>query len=748
MAFCIVPELAIKLREAARKGEIVKPSEMLEMTSSQRRDVFAKYTDKETAAQINTGFEKAINSTHKESLSNWVKSTFNADAKKSGQAKSALTKIAELDEEGLLTPENTDAFLEDLIADKLGVTLTAEQARVISEKSQKLEELGKQISEIGLPPVEYFRARSEMEKYIQSQQPSANLRIATSTIGRAMMLASFKSPIVNIESNTVQAILTAFERRLSSNQYRGLNGDFARKFIKEKWKIYQASGYDMSRGLAWATGRKILGEEITQSQGKGPVRFVGRIAEDTVFKQLMGAPDVAFASVHFTDSANLASTKIALGEKLSGDAAKKRALEIFRDAVLIEPTTIEGELVRSQAIADAQYATYTNKSNYSDVALAIRNVLNVASGDVRLGDQIMPFVKTPANVVGAGIDYSGAGLPLQIYLLPKAILQARGGDTQALKRSIRTFVRAGLGMTFAFALSLAFDPEDFIGNYPVTEKERRLLELKNATANSVRIGGKWISLDYFGSIAAPFVGMMYARKYGHSPTEGTIKYYQGVGVQALKIPGFRDFQDIVKDVTDFTNEVKTGQKELTTAVTNTILDYVRSRTVPAILNDLAKAFDPNERKMDIKKDPLARIKGAIPFWRQSLPGKTTVFGDQIKAEGILSTLLFGSRVKTANEDDLIKELVRLDGEGQLPSITDVEKTSSRVKELKVQIGEKRFNQAMEYYRFLLKNRVERVVNSGSYKRDNDEEKKAAIDKIKNEALDKMLKKYRYKKPKK
>lgn len=747
--FCIVPELAIKLRNAARNGEISKPSEMLEMTSKERRAMFGKFTDEKTASEINTAFEKALTSQQKDALNTWVSKTFNAEVKKSGGAKSALDKIAELNEKGLLTPKEQDSFLEDLVSDKLGVTISAQEAQVISEKAAKIEKLENEFSEIGLPTKEYWKARSELDKYIQAQMPASNLRVMTSTIGRAMMLASFKSPLVNIESNTVQAVLTAFERRIANNSYTGLNGDFALKYMKENFGIFEASGYDTSRMTALTDDKKILGEEITHSQGKGAVRWFSRhVAEDIVFKQLMAAPDVAFSSMHFADSANLASTKIAQGEGLKGKEAKNRALEIFKDSIQLEPKTIEGELVRSQAIADAQYATYTNKSTYSDVALAIRKVLNIASKDARIGDQIMPFVKTPANVVGAGIDYSGIGLPLQMYLLPKAIKQAKAGDSVALKRSIRAITRAGLGLTLAFALSQAFEPEDFIGNYPVSQKEQELLELKNATPNSVRIGDKWVSLDYFGSLAAPFVGMMYARKYGHTKTEDILKYYQGVGVQALKIPGFRDFQDIVKDVTDLTNEKKTGEKELTTATTNVVLDYLRSRVVPAIVNDVAKATDTYEREANIKEDPLARIKAAIPGVRQSLPEKKNVLGNPIKAEGALSTLLFGSRVKTAEDNKLIKELVRLDGEGQLPSITDVEKSSTRVKNFKEQIDSRKFEQAMGYYHQLFKNRVQRTVNSGIYRNATDEKKKSQLEEAKEEALDIMLTKYRYKAPKK
>jgi hypothetical protein len=748
--YCIPPELADTLLKAIKKDDVIGNVQSLyEMTSKERRDAFAKHVGETAARDINAAFEKALVSNQKTALAKWATQTFNSEAKKSGRYKSTVDKINALSEEGLLSPETESAFLEDLVRDKLGVTITAKEAQIISEKAAKIEELSQQVSAIGLPPAEYFKAKADMDKYLQSQMPTHNLKVLTSTIGRAVMLTSFKSPILNIESNTVQGVLTAFERRIGRGEYRGLNSGFARTYIKENMKIFQQSGYDLSRMLSFADDKKILGEEqIVHSQGPGAVRFVGRVAEDTVFKQLMGAPDVAFSSVHFTDSANLASTNIAQSEGLKGKEAKARALEVFKDAVLIEPKTIEGELVRSQAIADAQYATYTNKSAYSDLGLAIRGLLNKFTGDARIGDQIMPFVKTPANVVGAGIDFSGVSLPAQVYLLPKALLQARHGEKEALKRSIKTLVRSGLGMTFAYLLSSLFKPEDFIGNYPVTAKEQELLELKNATTNSIRIGNKWVSLDYFGPLAAPLVGMMYAKKYGQSPPEKVIKYYQGVITQAQKVPGVREFSDIVKDIQDFTNEAKTGGKELTTAATNAVLDYIRSRTVPAILYDYAKATDPYERVMDVKKDPLARIKGAIPGLRQTLPEKTTVFGDTIKAESALSTLLFGARVKTKGESNLIDELIRLDTAGQLPSITDVEKTNPRVKELKVQIGDGQYVQAIKYYRQLLKNGVERTVESGKYRKGTDEDKKKAIESTKNDALEKMLKKYRYKKPKK
>ena len=213
-----------------------------------------------------------------------------------------------------------------------------------------------------------------MENYLESLNPSSELKVATSIIGRGSMLFSIKSPLVNIESNTVQALLTGAERRLISGQFSGVNGEYARDYVKYVNEVYDASGYDVSRMESLQGTQKIRGEEITTTEGKGKTRKIGRIYEDIVFKKLMGKPDVVFSAIHFADSANLASTKIAKGEGLKGEDLKTRSLEIFKDATSINPITPEGQKVREQAIADAQYATYTNESKYSDVALGIRKI--------------------------------------------------------------------------------------------------------------------------------------------------------------------------------------------------------------------------------------------------------------------------------------------------------------------------------------------------------------------------------------
>ncbi len=742
---CIPKPAAEKMKEAVRTGEISIKT-LYEMSSGQRRTLFEKYSSGELAQKINSAFERAMISKQKLALKKWAESTFSQKDKEKPSYKRVLDKINDLEKLGVLNNQNNESFLSDLVAEKLGVTVTASEVQTLTEKAKKLEESYMTKTEDGLPPDNYWKELRGMNDYIISLAPSHKLRVATSIIGRGMMLFSVKSPLVNIISNTVQGFVQGLARRISSNTYKGLNGKFSLEYVKKVNKIYQESGYDISRMESISAPRLVRGEEITHSEGPGGVRRVGRWFEDVVFKQLMGAPDVAASSVAFADSADLASTKIAQEEKLTGEKAKARALEIFKDAILIKPTTVEGEFVRGQAIADARYSTYTQKGGYSDFAMAIRAALNKISGDVRLGDQLMPFVKTPANVIETGINMTGVGFFKGFYKLPEAIRQAKEGNRQPMNKVIGDFVQAGLGLTLSVILAFMFDPDDFVGDYDsLSQKERDLARLKGAPFNSIRIGTKYISMDYFGPLAPSIVGIMYARKYGDSLPEDIFQYTRGAGGQVLRLPGLREFVDLYDGIK---NAVERGDiKKTSEGLFDEAVGYVRARTVPALVNDFAKATDRFERATG--GEALSKLKAGIPGLRQTLPPIISqVTGEEVESEGFFSILLFGGRLGTAEQNEVVKEIGRLSRTGNVPAISNIEYSSSRMKTLREQIGDDKFQEALKFFGKEYGEKAKRVIGGGKYKKADDEGKKKELNSARDDALEKTLKRFHYKKPKK
>lgn len=746
MSFCIPKHIVVKLIAGAKSGDI-EIKKLYSMTSTERRQLFQKYVDVATAKEINAGFEQSMSSTQRNAMASWVKDTF--VGREEAKRTDIFDKIARLKETGLLDPTTEDNFLMDLVGEKLGITVTAKEAEEISKRSEKLqEEYAKPHDKFGLPQTSYFAEKKKMDDYLKSLNPTHSLKVLTSVAGRGAMLFSVKSPITNIIGNTLQAIEQSFERRIMSKQYRGIvDKELVKEYMKKSAEIYKAGHFDASRADSYSDGSKTLGEMITHSQGKGVARRIGRFYEDVVFNRLMGDPDVIFARHVFVDSANLFATKIAESEGLTGQALKDRANQLFLDASSPSATTPEGLLVREQAKAEALFSTYQNDSSMSELSLGIRNLVNKASGDLMLGDQIMPFVKTPANVISMSLDAGGFGfIKGTVGLLKGAIGEFKAGNPKPLRDVGRNYLRSGMGMLFAMILASLIDPDDFVGLWPTNPSEQELLKAKGGNSNMIRVGGKWISLDYFGFLGSPLVGFMYAKKYGKNLPEAMYNYIAGITAQTLQIPGLEESKNLITAIQSLVpGEYETMGSKMRKNLIG-LVDQIRARIVPGFVSDLAKAFDDSEREAD-PDSVIEKLMASIPGLRNQLPRRTDVFGEVIKGEPWYSVILFGARVKTGRETEVVKEMSRLEDAGQLPALTRPEKTSPRVKALKEQLGDEEFAKAMMYFRGNYYEDVSKKINSGSYKRLSDEDKKKELNKIKDDNLEQMLKKYKYKKPK-
>lgn len=416
------------------------------MSSKERRTFFTTHTNDELGKLINTEFEKAMVSSQKSAMTNWAKSVFDPKAKTKPVYKNILDKINNLDELGVLDPKSQDAFLQDLVSDKLGVSVSADEVRAISERAKAIQSAQEAMGDNFGDPfhekeiISFLGAKHKMDLYLLSLSPAPISRVAVGTVGRGTMLLSVKSPLLNIESNTIFGVTEAFARRIASGRFRGANSKLAMDYVKMVNRVYKKTGYDLSRMVdlssGGASGAKVLGD-IVHAQGPGVVRKMGRFYEDVVFKKLLGAPDVAYSSAAFADSLNLNALKVAGG-------SKTKATELMRDAMRINPIDEDAKILRAQAIADAEFSTYTNKSAISNMSEGIRKSLNQLVPDLRLGDATMSFVKTPANVISAGIDYAGGGAVKAIYKTIKAFRSGEPLRPRAYYRLVaRDLIRAG-----------------------------------------------------------------------------------------------------------------------------------------------------------------------------------------------------------------------------------------------------------------------------------------------------------------
>lgn len=635
-----------------------------------------------------------------------------------------------------LNARNAKMYIREALDDVFGTTVTQEEANQIIGKIGEIEKsIVNTLDETGNPSVQTWQKINEMNNLVESLTPSPALQIATSIVGRGMMLSSIKSPVLNVVSNTENILTEMLIRRAVNSLEGGASFSAVDKNVEKDYlayadDVYRASGYNVSTTEGLDAATVTLGERRISTQGAGKFRAFARGVETGVFKYLMGYPDSRAKDFVFSDTAALEATTIAQNEGLSGEMLSKRATELYRDATRVAPLTEEGMLIREKAMIEANVATYTNDTAFSKFALGIRETLNKVTGNVRLGDQLMPFVKTPANVVALGMEYSiGAA-----YLIPNlmtVIRDVKAGKLSAKSRTaIKAAVRNGLGVVLAMLIAMALDPDDYTPDYDaLTMSERRLALEKNAVFNSIRIGDKYISLDYFGPLAVPLTAVLSARRRGEVAWFG---YAKGVASQLQKLPGLKEYSEAVDAVG---RAVSNTPEKTIKNLNNAMIDFIRARTIPSIVNDLAKSIDTYER--ETSAGTYDKAKASIPGIRESLPLKyTTTSKTPRETEPAWSTVLFGARVKTAASNRVIYEIDRLYKKDAKPTITDVTRSGklSELSEAKQQRVRKEF--AKRYYA-----EVYTLIRTRAYRAKDDEQKAAAINKVRRQIIEQLKKTY-------
>lgn len=635
-----------------------------------------------------------------------------------------------------LNARNAKMYVREALDDIFGTTVSQEEANQIIGKIGEIEKsIVNTLDETGNPSVQTWQKINEMNNLVESLTPSPILQIATSIVGRGMMLLSVKSPVLNVVSNTENILTEMLIRRAVNSLEGGASFSAVDKNVEKDYlayadDVYRASGYNVSTTEGLDAATVTLGERRISTQGAGKFRAFARGVETGVFKYLMGYPDSRAKDFVFSDTAALEATTIAQNEGLSGEMLSKRATELYRDATRVAPLTEEGMLIREKAMMEANVATYTNDTWASKLALGIRETLNKVSGNARLGDQLMPFAKTPANVVALGMEYSiGAA-----YLIPNlttVIRDVKAGKLSAKSRTaIKAAVRNGLGVVLAMLIAMALDPDDYTPDYDaLTMSERRLALEKNAVFNSIRIGDKYISLDYFGPLALPLTAVLTARR---KDEVGWFGYAKGVASQMKKTPGLSELKESYDSIT---RAVSSDWAESLKNLSNSMIDFIRARTIPSIVNDLAKSIDTYER--ETSAGTYDKAKASIPGIRESLPLKyTTTSKTPRETEPAWSTVLFGARVKTTASNRVIYEIDRLYKKGAKPTITDVTRSGklSELSEAKQQRVRKEF--AKRYYA-----EVYTLIRTRAYRAKDDEQKAAAINKVRRQIIEQLKKTY-------
>lgn len=744
--YCIPKENIAKLKKAFEKLGDNQIQKLIDKSPEERIRLFKKALPEDEAYLLNREFEKSVASKRLRALGDWVKD--NLDEKyRDEKLKKDITFIGK----NFKDLNQVDDFINqrvDLLAEQsVGVGLTTKEIEKFTQLGKNLYETGKYLNDGLLDNekgvFEFGKAYKAMEDFTDSLRPVSKWKAYVQNIGRVNMLASIKTPFLNIESNTISGLTEAIGRRLANWKFYGnVDKDIAKKYRQSAMKLFKETGLDLSRMITiedTVTGAgKMIGEETSRTGNKTLNAY-----SDFIFNKTLTTPDVAFGNFAFTDALNIISSRLGKGNEAM-------STKIFKDATLLNPRTQEGQLARLEAIASARRATYTDDSWSSKFALGTRKLLNTVPG---LGDVLMPFVKTVANVAELGADYAGVGLVKGVWKgsrLGIAKMKGQAVDREATVSAFNDIVRAGLGMSAAYALVSQIEVDDFMGAYDPARVG--IDQLSNTSYNALRVqtpfGEKWVSLDYLGALAPSVVGMLYAKKYGEKEMNQGLGYLGGVASQYIaQMPVFDPLNSFIGEVQKFNPE---NSKALLSVfgdkAVRSFTDTVVSRMIPGITYDFARATDEYQRDTRQKKYTLGKVNfdsfiNKIPYLRKDLPIKYDGLGRLMHEEGF-ETFLFGARVRTDKADEVVDEIYRLRNNGQKPNVRDLRFTySTKIDELKEKVGKEKFYDVARQFGETLAVTYKKEMDKGSYKKLSDEEKKDVLNKAMEAEYKKMLNKY-------
>lgn len=168
-AWCLPRNLSSAFLDAIKDGRL-SPETLMGMTSAERRAAFADLIGPENAAEVNAQFEsKMLLKDQQRGLVNWAQKIAGITEP---ARRDILATINKLDR--VLQPEEEQAFLADLAAKKLGVTVSAEEAKEIFQLSQTAEaarsEMMKDMTNVD-NRVAYGRAVMNLTDRVESLKP-------------------------------------------------------------------------------------------------------------------------------------------------------------------------------------------------------------------------------------------------------------------------------------------------------------------------------------------------------------------------------------------------------------------------------------------------------------------------------------------------------------------------------------------------------------------------------------------------
>lgn len=353
----------------------------------------------------------------------------------------------------------------------------------------------------------------------------------------------------------------------------------------------------------------------------------------------------------------------------------KDALAGYLQANNLDPSNLtEAQLnkAREYAYNEALKATYQDTSEF---VKALNKFAGSSKGAKLFVEGVLPFKKTPVNILKRGIEYSPVGLLNTIYKWG----QSRKGKGDMSGVQFIDGLASGLTGTAAMGLGMLLSSLGFIKGNLGDDKEDDFWSLLGRQEYSVEIGDVSYTVDWMTPIAMPVLAGAALREY--TSESGWSANTISKAIMATAEPIFNlSMLDGVNSLIESAQDA--DENGVTSAATTAVTGFL-GQFIPTILGQITRVIDPVRRTIATSdKNPLPKgvqyfvgqVLNKSLFWSDLNEPYVNAWGEQEVTDSlflrIFENMLSPGYVSNVDPDETEQALLALAkeaGDGVYPT---------------------------------------------------------------------------------
>jgi len=320
---------------------------------------------------------------------------------------------------------------------------------------------------------------------------------------------------------------------------------------------------------------------------------------------------------------------------------------------------------RLYAVQEAQEQTFRDSNWLSDWVSKIGRRRDTPAVAKSVFEGIMPFRRTPANVLVRAEEYSPLGIFNSVYYSIKAM--QKGSDitgAQAINSWAKTLTGSGI-----FALGMLLSNLGILTAGPDKDESKENFEKLSGYQNyALQIGEYSITIDWLTPAAMPL--LMGAELWEQIQDGG----FEGKDLEQalLSVADPMIQMSMLQGVNDTLGNIKYADNNVGQLVANAALSYLTQGLTNTALGQIERAFEDSRMTTYVDKDSgvpdwlqraVGKASAKIPGWDYNQVPYINAWGEEEEnpnwAVGLVYNMLSPGYIEKGASDEVYHELIRL-----------------------------------------------------------------------------------------